>query len=68
MKKYMLVLVKHLGLALRVVWYLAAGIVSLNKNFLDKSRYAAYSIYKLLTSHWKYIPEDDGEVTPWERY
>src|ERR1051326_7695662 len=54
-KKIMLLLIKHLGLALRVVWYFAAGIASMNKKLLNKSLYAGYAIFRLLTTRWKYV-------------
>jgi GT2 family glycosyltransferase len=65
-KSRSLILIKYFGLVLRTIWYFIAGVFTANKRLFRKSWYAIFSIYKLLISHWRYVPGYHTNVRPWE--
>ncbi len=61
----LLIMLKYLGLFLRVFVYLFAGVLTFNRTRLAKSAYSAYALYRLLTTPLEYNRDPGGPVIPW---
>ena len=68
LRKFVIIYLRYLGAALRVVVYPLAGCVTLKPRLFVKAYYYGVALFKLLTQHWRYRVNDAGIVTPWTEY
>jgi GT2 family glycosyltransferase len=65
-QRYLLVLLKYIGMCFRTIAYFVLGIVLFRRTLFVKSWYFAFTIYKMSTAGWKYQKHLVEEITPWE--
>jgi hypothetical protein len=66
-RRGVLIFLKYAGMVARIGVHLLLGLVTFNRARLAKSRYWAYSVYRLLTTRLEYRTDPPAEVVPWTR-
>lgn len=67
-RKFVIIYLRYLGAAVRIIVYPIVGGVTLNKRLFAKAYYYGVALYKLLTQPWRYQVGYVGKVTPWTEY
>ena len=67
-RKYVIIYMRYLGAALRIVVYPVVGCLTLNTKLFAKAYYYGVALFKLLTQRWRYRVGYAGKVTPWTEY
>ena len=68
LEKFVIIYLRYLGAALRVVVYPVVGLILFRKSFFLKAYYYAIALWKLCTQKWRYDFDHTGEVVPWTEY
>ena len=67
-RKFLIIYLRCLGAAIRVFVYLILGCVTFKERWFFKAYCFAVALFRLLTDHWKYDPNNGGDVVPWTKY
>lgn len=66
-ERRVLILLKYLGMLVRIPVHFLVGLVTFNRALLARSRYWIYAVYRLLTTRLDYQTDLRGEVVPWTK-
>jgi len=67
MKRALMILIKGLGVVVRIPLYAVVGAVTRNRVTRAKAGYWAFALSRLVTKRWTYKHDYVGPVVPWER-
>lgn len=67
-RKFLILYLRCLGAALRVIVYPIIGCATFKKGWFFKAYCFGVALFKLLTDRWRYDRNLVGEVVPWTKY